>query len=289
MKGFLLLLLAFVSIGPVFAIDYSLCSSFLRNNGLGKILEIDNDGKFKAVSTKEFDSILNDFKKNKVVLKKNFKNKNNNKEIIDIEILAEKKDENQYKVSFKSTTSEMLYPSYYPGAFGFNYGYGHGYQVASKIKTQTDEDEMILYMGIKNEKCYPVQVSTVKPHMSINPMTMVKSYVYLSKDAYTEKCKKLLDFFEKNSNIKNCTDNNARALKELKKLLGHNFESYKVQNDLLKKLDENLTEASKLINISLEEMKLCASYHLGEAIKDETLWANNSKEASTKSDSTHEK
>lgn len=261
MKFFMMsLLVGFTNIS--FAIDYSLCSQYLESETPRTYLKMNEKGEIGAIDQKQISHYEEAKEGKNIFLRKSWQNKTTPgvKEYVQVRVSKSENGDITIQHVAGSNTSITWMPARY---------------VSTTVQ-----------LKIKNGKCFPAEVNsspTTLFHGASLPSNVVAKEG-VSFTANTQKCREILDFYKNNPASENCS--NTDYLKNLKKVLGYSEGTWAVSNELLEEIDDKLTEANKLVEISTNELNKCNNARLTPSVKDEELWlpTNHSHSASSRED-----
>lgn len=251
-----------------YAIDYTHCSKFLEKETPKTYLILDKKGNIKA-ETKKIDFYETNSEHTKFNLKKSWADKKYPEIIESVSIQATKQKNGSIIINhyYSASIEKMQHLSML----------GHRGSLPKGLKLLTNDLKTTIELEIKNNKCYPAKLVRTN-----RDFTSRKGYMDVF-DLYTEirseTCRKILEFFDNNPSIKDCS--NAKSFKKLKEILKDTSGHFDIGHTLLKELDKKLSEAYKLINVATTEVKKCDSYLLADAIRDDNLWKEETHEKST--------
>jgi hypothetical protein len=286
---FIILATVFVWIGDSNAIDYSLCSSYLKKKSYAAWFEIDDSGNIKRGETLGLDVYRESQDKKtfnlvKVIKDKDIKSAPANVIKI-IEVTVEVQEGGGFDIRQVTRVNHSDLASSPVHLMGFIH-MGRHYLSPSFIKpneARTLREELESKLRVRNGKCYPEGVShTLSDYPDMQKQGKQYSAGYSSS---SKKCRDILDFYKNNPLIKNCTE--AKSLKKLKAILGFIPDEKKFYNDkLIDELDESLGLVQRLLILSEKELTGCNNHGLDEAVLDKSLWKNQTHPTKSKERST---
>tara|TARA_Y100000296_G_scaffold84551_1_gene118121 strand:+ start:147 stop:1022 length:876 start_codon:yes stop_codon:yes gene_type:complete len=252
------------------AIDYSLCSEYLERETPKTYLKMNEKGEIRANDQKEISHYEETEEGKNITLGKSWQNKTTPSIKEYVQVRVSKSDSGDITIHHVAgSNTEILQVLQYPpyGAFNSNMNMQASSSFYKNVKP-IGQVSTTVQLKIKNGKCFPKEVnysSTLFPQAGTIGQNM-----NFSSTANTEKCREILDFYKNNPTAKNCS--NTDSLKRLKEILGYSAGTWAVSNELLKEIDDKLTEANKLVEISTRELNKCNNAKLTPSIKDEDLW-----------------
>lgn len=266
-------------------IDYSLCIEFLHNKKLDTFLVMDEKGKLSPRDTAFINKYQEEDGGRKITLtwgRSTYHNKKNNDGYLGddytIKVSSQISDSGEVKIYHERLDARRMMT----GASITNSFFGRKDWSGSKTVPYFDE-KTIVSLAIKNGKCYPHELKIDKKSVK----GLFNKGDEESRVVSSEKCRSIVDFYKRHSNLRKCSDTS--ALKQLQEILGPTGKKWEASNKLLSNIEADFAEALKIFDIATDELKECDSYGLSKTVESDELWQQSQSSKSTISSTVHER